>query len=124
MRRSTRICDTAHGELKTLIETGRTEAGENQKELLGVLDRIDTSFTEQNSQNYDALVQSLNSQTEAMKAQLEAMNSSITQNTAQIAVEVSGGNAEILQKLADMESSTNTMLSGLVWRRFSRFFSV
>ena len=105
--------DTAHGELKTLIETVRTEAGENQKELLGVLDRIDTSFTEQNSQNYDALVRSLNSQTEAMKAQLEAMNSSITQNTAQIAAEVSVGSAEILQKLADMESSTNTMLSGL-----------
>ena len=63
--------DTAHGELKTLIETVRTEAGENQRSFFGVLDRIDTSFTEQNSQNYDALVQSLNSQTEAMKAQLE-----------------------------------------------------
>ena len=105
--------DTAHGELKMLIETVRTEAGENQEELLSVLNQIDTSFAEQNSQNYDALVQSLNSQTETMKAQLEAMNSSLTQNTAQIALEVSGGNAEILQKLVEMENSTSTMISGL-----------
>ena len=105
--------DTAHGELKILIETVRTEAGENQEELLSVLNQIDTSFAEQNSQNYDALVQSLNSQTETMKAQLEAMNSSLTQNTAQIALEVSGGNAEILQKLVEMENSTSTMISGL-----------
>ena len=105
--------DTAHEELKTLIETVRTEAGENQEELLGVLNQIDTSFTEQTSQNYEALVQSLNSQTETMKAQLEAMNSSLMQNTAQIAMEVSGGNAEILQKLIEMENSTNNMLSGL-----------
>ena len=105
--------DMAHGELKTLIETVRTEAGENQEELLGVLNQIDTSFAEQNSQNYDALVQSLNSQTETMKAQLEAMSSSLTQNTAQIALEVSGGNAEILQKLVEMENSTSTMISGL-----------
>ena len=105
--------DTAHEELKTLIETVRTEAGENQAELLDVLSQIDTSFTEQNSQNYDALIQSLNSQTETMKAQLDAMSSSLTQNTAQIAVEVSNGNAEILEKLVQMETSTNTMLSGL-----------
>ena len=105
--------DTAHGELKTLIEAVRTEAGENQEELLGVLNQIDTSFTEQNSQNYDALIQSLNSQTETMKAQLEAMNSSLTQNTAQIAEDVNDGNAEILEKLIQMENSTNAMLSGL-----------
>lgn len=105
--------DTAHEELKTLIETVRTEAGENQEELLGVLNEIDASFTEQNSQNYEALVQSLNSQSEAMKAQMEAMSSSLIQNTAQIAVEVSSGNAGILEKLTQMESSTNAMLSGL-----------
>ena len=101
--------DTAHGELKVLIETVRTEAGEDQEELLGALGRIDASFTEQASQNYDALVQSLASHTETMKTQLEEMNNSLTQNTAQISEKLSDSNTQILEKLTEMGNNSEIL---------------
>ena len=101
--------DTAHGELKGLIETVRTEAGEDQEELLGALGRIDASFTEQASQNYDALVQSLASHTETMKTQLEEMNNSLTQNTAQISEKLSDSNTQILEKLTEMGNNSEIL---------------
>ena len=101
--------DTAHGELKVLIETVRTEAGEDQEELLGALGRIDASFTEQASQNYDALVQSLASHTETMKTQLEEMNNSLTQNTAQISEKLSDSNTQILEKLTEVGNNLENL---------------
>ena len=97
--------DTAHGELKLLIETVRTEAGENQEELLSILDQIDTSFTEQNNQNFDAMVQSLNSHSEAMKAQMEVMNSSLVQNTTQM----EAMNNSLAQNTTQMEAMSSSL---------------
>ncbi len=107
--------DLAHAELSALIETVRTEAGENQTELLATLSGIDASFSEQNTQNFDALVQSLKSQTDNMKTQFDSLNNSfnnsfqlLTENVTSVNEGITNSKTELSQKIEHMNTGINT----------------
>lgn len=112
--------DSARGDLGSLIESVKTKSGEEHKELLGLLKGIDSSFSKQNAENYESLVQSLQTQTENMQAKFDALSNSfqenyqlLMENVSNMGLGVTEGQDAILQRIAEMENSTNAKLSGV-----------
>ena len=97
--------DLAHGDIKSLIDALQSGTDANQAALLEALGRIDSSFSEQNTENFQDLLDSLQSQSDSLRQQLESMNASISQT-------ITEGNSEVLSQMESMESSiTNNVTS-------------
>lgn len=72
--------DQTHGEIKNLISSLQDSAEKNQEKLLEALSSIDTSFSSQNSENYELLVNSLQTQTDTVQQWFDSLNSSVVSN--------------------------------------------
>ena len=97
--------DLAHGDIKSLIDALQSGTDANQAALLEAPGRIDSSFSEQNTENFQDLLDSLQSQSDSLRQQLESMNASISQT-------ITEGNSEVLSQMESMESSiTNNVTS-------------
>ena len=76
--------DTAHSDLKKLIEAVKTEGKENHKELLTVLEELNTSFSDENTSNLGALLLSLQTQTDTLKTQYESIDTNLSNGFGQL----------------------------------------
>ena len=76
--------DSAHSEIKLLIsslETTVQTTGENNKqELLSALTTINNSFSNQTTENFTQLVNSLKTQTEGIQNWFNSLDESVTKN--------------------------------------------
>ena len=72
--------DNAHGEIKDLIGSLQASSEKNQEELLATLTNIDSSFAQQNTENYELLVNSMQTQTDTVQRWFQSLNSSVTSN--------------------------------------------
>lgn len=72
--------DTAHNDIKGLISSLQTSTEKNQEKLLEALTAIDSSFSSQNSVNFELLVNSLQTQTDTVQNWFNSLNSSVTSN--------------------------------------------
>lgn len=127
--------NSAHEDIKTMISAVQASANTNQEALLDTLNKMDASFSEQNTQNFQDLLESMQSQSDTLKqqmnelnsslsqtinegnsamiSQMESMESSITNNVTNITSGMSTNQEAVLNKLAQMEESTNSQLSAV-----------
>lgn len=100
--------NTAHEELNLIIESVKNAADKNQAELLSSLNNIDVAFTEQSTQNYNSLLESLIMQSDNMLSQFDSM---LTENATSINQSITEGigesKTELTQKLASFQDSMN-----------------
>ena len=76
--------DTAHTELKKMIEAVKTDGKENHKELLTVLEELTISFSEENTSNLGALLISLQTQSDTLKTQYESIDNNLSNGFGQL----------------------------------------
>lgn len=123
--------DSAHEDIKVLIAELKEGADANQTELLETLNKMDASFSEQNNQNFQKLLQSLKDQSTNIENMFDGLNTSITNNQTElidkvqnvatdlgdkvnnVTIGITGNQAEVLERLSQMETNTNDKLSAL-----------
>lgn len=72
--------DTAHNDIKGLISSLQSSTEKNQEKLLEALTAIDSSFSSQNSENFELLVNSLQTQTDTVQNWFNSLNNNVTSN--------------------------------------------
>ena len=107
--------DTAHNEIKVLIgslqETVQSTGESNKQELLSTLTAINNSFSDQSTENYTQLVNSLQTQTEGIQNWFHSLDESVMKNFENLSNTVS-----------TFEQSTFTNMEGLV-NNFNQSFT-
>ena len=104
--------DKTHEELTKLIVSVKTGGEEKHKELLSVLEKLNASFSEENTSNFDTLLISLQTQTDTLKAQFENINHNLSSGFRQIEdnvtivnQEVSDTKTEVLEGLKKVDAN-------------------
>nr|WP_308625815.1 hypothetical protein [uncultured Eisenbergiella sp.] len=107
--------DTAHNEIKVLIgslqETVQSTGERNKQELLSTLTAINNSFSDQSTENYTQLVNSLQTQTEGIQNWFHSLDESVMKNFEDLSNTVS-----------TFEQSTSTNMEELV-NNFNQSFT-
>ena len=116
--------DTTHEELKKLIESVKSKGEENHKELLSALEKLDTSFSEENSANFDSLLLSLQTQTNTFKDQFESINNNLTENFSSVMQGITSNEDTIINRINEMETKTDLRFNNLDGSLQSVFQSV
>ncbi len=70
----------AHDSLRALMELVKGGSEKEHAQLLAVLKEMEQSFSEQNTAGYDALIESLRTQTSDLAAMFDAVNRNMAQN--------------------------------------------
>lgn len=106
--------NSAHTELKTLILTLQESEDENHAELLTRLSDMDSSFGQQNDENYQTLVSSMQTQSAEFRSALDTLNIALEANVASLQQGVADSKTEMLQKLSAVETNLNTGVAGIL----------
>lgn len=112
------VMNNTHSEIKEMLKVLQENGSENQQELLSLLSYMDSSFSEQNSQNLEQLILTLQTQTEGIKLWFDELNDHVNLNFNNLAktVTIMEQNATVNkeelisncnQKYADLSSSIN-----------------
>ena len=103
--------DTTHNGLKEIMESVKIEGKENHKELLTILEKLNTSFSEENTTNFESLLISLQTQTDTLKIQFASINNNLdngfrqlTDNVTIVNQGVSDSKTEVTQRLEAMDA--------------------
>ena len=97
-------------EVQTSLET---TASENQLELLAVLNNMDSSFSQANTEGFTKLLESLQSQGESIHTQFDLLNESLSNNVSDLNQNIATNNAEMLNRLETMESNINSTVNNI-----------
>lgn len=110
--------NNTHDEIKAMLKSLRETGSENQQELLSLLSYMDSSFSEQNSQNLEQLIFTLQTQTEGIEEWFDELNyqfsqnfQSLTNTVTNIEENATGNKEELIsninQSFTDLSTSIN-----------------
>ncbi|ODR28302.1 hypothetical protein [Eisenbergiella tayi] len=105
--------DTAHNDIKGLISSLQSSTEENQEKLLEALTAIDSSFSTQNSENFELLVNSMQTQTETVQNWFNSLNSSVTSNFETLSDTVTGIEQSAAQNKEEVLNNFNQSFMNL-----------
>lgn len=109
--------DSAHTEIKLLIssleKTVRTTGENNKQELLSALTTINNSFSNQTSENFTQLVNSLKTQTEGIQNWFNSLDESVTRNFEDLSNTVSTFEQSTSANMEELVSNFNQSFTKL-----------
>ena len=105
--------DSAHKELALLIESVRNDADDDQAELLNSLSNIDVSFTQQNTQNYNSLIESLMSQSDNMLSQFNGITEGISDSKTELNKKITNFEDSMNQNYSTLNQNVNNISSAM-----------
>lgn len=109
--------DTAHNEIKVLIgslqETVQRTSESNKQELLSTLTAINNSFSDQSTENYTQLVNSLQTQTVGIQNWFHSLDESVTKNFENLSSSVSTFEQNTSADMEELISNFNQSFTNL-----------
>lgn len=105
--------ENAHNDIKGLISSLQSSTEKNQEKLLEALTTIDSSFSSQNSENFELLVNSMQTQTDTVHNWFNSLNNSVTSNFESLSNTVTNIEQSALQNKDEVLNNFNQSFSNL-----------